>query len=85
MAVWLRGYQAKRPSGPVALPLNIPTPTPAAGHLLAGTRELGGSDTKKRQEKRRKEKRREEKRGEELVPSMFYHCLENLGGVAVVV
>ena len=42
----------------------------------------------RREEKRTEEKRREEreeKRREELVPSMFYHCLENLGGVGVVV
>ena len=39
----------------------------------------------RRREERREEKRREEKGREELVPSMFNHCLENLGGVGVVV
>ena len=48
-------------------------------------REEKRREEKRREEKRREEQRRDEKRGEELVPSMFYRCLENLGSVGVVV
>ena len=48
-------------------------------------REGKGRKGKGREKKRREEKTREEERREELVPSMFNHCLENFGGVGVVV